>query len=971
MNSLTAPSVSAGSGLVNAQALDAQLVSFTSKVNEIVAVVNAAFPDGALPAGSVEWRTVATDARTALQTLAARIGDIRRQFEPKVETIVSDLAGGSFVVPGSSTSLYRLLLRVRSYNKVSAYAPSAGGAPILYADGLTDADLAGVGAWKHSQRIVSFPSAVAAFGVGASHDRATLDVSSPRRLYVLNYISKDGTDIPSQWETPPLDDQLIEVWANGGATITVDAENAVLSVLSVTASPTSGYSPLSVSFNVEVSGGFPPYAYAWDFGDGASGSVKSPSHSYSSLGIYAPSVVVSDSKGNVTSPEAPPVIVVSVQPLSIVSVTDSPTSATTATPVSFGATVVGGVPPYSYLWTFGDGSTSTSAAPTHTFTTPGTYTPSLTVTDSQSTPATDTKSAAAVTVPPAYTVLGFYPFTAETCLNTISGGFLAAMDTSYYNPTYPVWPGGTLFWAPNYGPDGSGALYDATGSPGGRIRSAKVATGTRSLTKFTFGGLIKSTACGPTIAVQSQTADTSGLGIFASGSRIAWDGFVNTGATFGLSGVGVPAPPTTQGRFQHVVMTIDLTTKTWKVYIDGAFYSTGVNGAFETSITDPALRVGVGSGAYAPYSGGFFDNMFLVDGILPDTDIALLAVGYLFDSAGHLVAPPGDPHIANVVSLLHADGTNGATAMTDQKGNAWTSRDSANLTTAKAKFGPSSMDQDGEFKTWYSDDAGAQANFGSEDFTVEGWFWPRAPQSGDYTVRIGIGDFYGATPPTVTLGGHQFTFVQNPGLPTLWATDETGAYAGQLTTTSTRGERITVIAGSRGVRVIRNGTVAFTLTPGANFHIDGVMPTDVVYIYEDGTEPYNRCICGRVGTYGSYYSFRVGFSVGRFMAAGFHSGGLFEIYGTAGVVAPNMWHHFALVRSGTTIKLYCDGILVGSATSVGTLRTDAWPLYVGSYAGRGYGNEVFDGYIDEFRVTRGVARYPADFTPPTAAFPNP
>jgi hypothetical protein len=89
----------------------------------------------------------------------------------------------------------------------------------------------------------------------------------------------------------------------------------------------------------------------------------------------------------------------------------------------------------------------------------------------------------------------------------------------------------------------------------------------------------------------------------------------------------------------------------------------------------------------------------------------------------------------------------------------------------------------------------------------------------------------------------------------------------------------------------------------------------------------------------------------------------FNISASSNLTASS-WQHVALVRSGTTLTLYLNGTSVGSATvsqnfSDGGLRIAS--------AIDGY---QFAGYIDDLRVTNGVARYTATFTPPTAAFPD-
>jgi len=83
-------------------------------------------------------------------------------------------------------------------------------------------------------------------------------------------------------------------------------------------------------------------------------------------------------------------------------------------------------------------------------------------------------------------------------------------------------------------------------------------------------------------------------------------------------------------------------------------------------------------------------------------------------------------------------------------------------------------------------------------------------------------------------------------------------------------------------------------------------------------------------------------------------------------VTTGTWHHLAMTLSGTTIRLFIDGVQDATGTISGTpdVSTSAY-LVIGAC------NSVFyDGYIDDVRITKGLARYTSNFTPPTAAFPN-
>lgn len=68
--------------------------------------------------------------------------------------------------------------------------------------------------------------------------------------------------------------------------------------VTITASPLTGYAPLTVNFHVTVEGGSQPYSYSWSFGDGSTSTLQNPTHTYQTQGNYTASLTVTDAKGN-------------------------------------------------------------------------------------------------------------------------------------------------------------------------------------------------------------------------------------------------------------------------------------------------------------------------------------------------------------------------------------------------------------------------------------------------------------------------------------------------------------------------------------------------------------------------------------------------------------------------------------------------------------------------------------------------
>ncbi len=82
-------------------------------------------------------------------------------------------------------------------------------------------------------------------------------------------------------------------------------------------------------------------------------------------------------------------------------------------------------------------------------------------------------------------------------------------------------------------------------------------------------------------------------------------------------------------------------------------------------------------------------------------------------------------------------------------------------------------------------------------------------------------------------------------------------------------------------------------------------------------------------------------------------------------IGTNQWVHVAICRNGSSLKVFANGVQVGSTTNSDNLTSTSFTI-----GANGNGSEAFNGYIDEFRITKGIARYTSNFTPRTSEFSN-
>lgn len=211
-------------------------------------------------------------------------------------------------------------------------------------------------------------------------------------------------------------------------------------------------------------------------------------------------------------------------------------------------------------------------------------------------------------------------------------------------------------------------------------------------------------------------------------------------------------------------------------------------------------------------------------------------------------------------SLLHFDGTDGSTVITDEIGKTWAAYGNAQIDTAQKKFGTASLLLDGT-GDYISTADSADWDLGTGDFTIDCWIRLNSLPS-DGSVFVIASQYQDA-------GNYWRVTYYN----------SSGTYRLQLRVVS-------------GASTLINMTQVASLSAGT-------------------------------------------------------------------------WYHLAVVRNGNNFKIFLDGTQLGSDTAASiTMPNLSSSLYIGSTDGS---TQFFDGWIDEFRFSKGIARWTSNFTPP--AFP--
>ncbi len=199
-------------------------------------------------------------------------------------------------------------------------------------------------------------------------------------------------------------------------------------VAAFSAAPTAGNAPLQVTFT-DLSTG-KGESWSWDFGDGNTSTAQHPIHTYAAPGDYTVRLLTSNACGESETIKTALIHVEACAPITA-AFSAEPLVGQVPLVVQFSDSSTGD--PTSWLWDFGDGNSVTTQHPTHQYSSPGTYTVTLTASNA-CTSATEVKT-------------GYITVNAQPTGNLALGkSVIASSAVSPYNAEQAVDGDGTSYW---------------------------------------------------------------------------------------------------------------------------------------------------------------------------------------------------------------------------------------------------------------------------------------------------------------------------------------------------------------------------------------------------------------------------------------------------------------------------------------------------------------------------------------------
>lgn len=119
-------------------------------------------------------------------------------------------------------------------------------------------------------------------------------------------------------------------------------------------------------------------------------------------------------------------------------------------------------------------------------------------------------------------------------------------------------------------------------------------------------------------------------------------------------------------------------------------------------------------------------------------------------------------------------------------------------------------------------------------------------------------------------------------------------------------------------------------------------------------------VFSKLASYGPFLIYRNG-SAYQFYSSASGSSWNITAGSSLGTAVLNTWSHLAVTRSGNTFRLFQDGVQTLTFSTSASLYNGSNPVYVGRDS-----STYFAGHVDEIRLTKGLARWTAGFTPPTS-----